>query len=307
MIGGEPTSLNGHPSPSDHTRPARRASPLVKQTRALIARIKDLGDRPSPRAVHELRTTIRRVETLLGVDERTTGVERKVWKQLDRVRRRAGKIRDLDVQLKALRSVPKAVEPAACGDLREALRKSRQKREKRLARTLGNERDRGLVKRLRRVIVATPAPIHRDTGRALVQVLGAFEDAWRNAQPLDASNLHAFRIATKRLRYRAEALLPDAPAETALRALKRVQDAIGEWHDWCTLIERAEEVLGDDGTRLCRAMRSRADKELANALTVTERVARRLRRIRPASGRKSAHPMPAADAGGPTRSAGASA
>ena len=57
--------------------------------------------------------------------------------------------------------------------------------------------------------------------------------------------LHQYRIATKRARYAAE--FADESAETTqfITGLKRIQDALGDWHDWLTLTQTASEYLGD--------------------------------------------------------------
>ena len=61
---------------------------------------------PTPEGVHELRTTIRRFETMAAVSTagKHDGVG-KLLKQFGRIRRRAGKLRDIDVQVAALRTV----------------------------------------------------------------------------------------------------------------------------------------------------------------------------------------------------------
>ncbi len=60
---------------------------------------------PEAKSVHSFRTTTRRVETLLEelIPERDRN-QKKLLKALGRIRKRAGKIRDLDVQLAALRT-----------------------------------------------------------------------------------------------------------------------------------------------------------------------------------------------------------
>lgn len=272
--GRESSRTTGDPS-------ARTPHPLASRVHDLVGVVKSLGDEPSARAVHELRTTIRRVETLLAAADQTTGVARKVGKQLDRIRKRAGKVRDVDVHLKALRSVPRATAPAAIAEVRTALQKARDKRERQLARAVGDERDRGLVKRLRRVITRTIAlpHSHADAVTAVVGVVGELGALVRSARPLGAANLHGLRIDVKRLRYRAEPFLPDPSADHVVHELKRVQDAIGTWHDWATLEETAVDVLGEGENPLVGAVRARTERELAKAVRVTERVAARLEKL----------------------------
>src|SRR6185295_19133318 len=67
----------------------------VKKLRKLVAKIKR---QPPPPEVHELRTNARRFEAVfkaLSLDEEGAG--KKVLKDVGRLRRRAGKARDIDV------------------------------------------------------------------------------------------------------------------------------------------------------------------------------------------------------------------
>jgi CHAD domain-containing protein len=57
--------------------------------------------------------------------------------------------------------------------------------------------------------------------------------------------LHEYRLQCKRFRYTAE-LAGDTPgAQELVDTWKKVQDVIGEWHDYLTLSELAQELLGD--------------------------------------------------------------
>lgn len=302
MNDGDAENESGSSSRTTDRRTVRKPSPLAGRVHDLIDVIKDLGDEPSPGAVHALRTTIRRVETLLPAEDETTGGERKVRKQLDRLRKRAGKVRDVDVHVKALRSVRRAVAPDALTEVRDALQKARAKRERKLVRAVGAERDRGLVKRLRRAVARAEdaAHPHADAAGVVARVSASFDDLVRAAMPLGSANLHQLRIATKRLRYRVEPYLPDAAAELLVGELKRVQDAAGTWHDWATLGERIVDVLGGAGSPLVGVVQARTERALSTAVRTTERVAARLRKasadraaLAPAAARKAPRAMTA--------------
>ena len=76
----------------------RRASALFQKLKKITRRV---SSEPSPERVHQLRTTTRRIETLLdAVGEKPASG--KLLKQLSRLRRRAGKVRDIDIQMAAL-------------------------------------------------------------------------------------------------------------------------------------------------------------------------------------------------------------
>ena len=96
-------------------------------------------------------------------------------------------------------------------------------------------------------------------------------------------------------------------AAAAVIEMKRLQDAIGAWHDWLTLGERAEKTLGKTDSPLVDAVRARTIVQLTKAVQTTERVARRLAKLRPTSLRKGVRPVTAVVPGVPRQSAGAPA
>ncbi len=88
----------------------------------------------------------------------------------------------------------------------------------------------------------------------------ALEDFVRaaDAMPLlDAENLHDFRKATKKARYVAESGGEGQAYSSVAKALKRVQDAIGDWHDWLCLREEAKAALGTGCAGSDRVSRAR--------------------------------------------------
>lgn len=309
MMDGE--SLAPHGRPKESRRPARTdgtPDPLARLADDLRRLTEAASDKPKPRTVHRLRTTIRRFETVLPAasGDEVRGA-RKLLKQLDRIRKRAGKVRDVDVHLKALATVPASVDASARDAVATALEKARGKRRKRLGEVLADEADGGLRKRLSQVVgraVRTDATPPADT---LATVLAGFDALARSSEPLAGDRLHRFRIDTKRLRYLAETAPPSAETTMAIAQLKRIQDAIGTWHDWLTLGERAAAVLGTEGASpLLAALEARTRAKLEAAKRVTAAATRRLAALGRRTGRKGARPVPAARRT-PARSAGASA
>jgi CHAD domain-containing protein len=97
-----------------------------------------------------------------------------------------------------------------------------------------------------------------------------------DAMPLlDKENLHDFRKGAKKARYVAESDDEDAAAQALAKAVKRVQDAIGEWHDWVVVTEEAHEALGQDGTVLRAELAARAQHAYEHAMRVTTTMGRR--------------------------------
>src|SRR5579864_7579440 len=118
-----------------------------KTERALLK----LSSRQNVESVHGFRTTTRRLETLLEqlLSERDRN-QKKLLKTLNRIRRRAGKVRDLDVQLAALRSLKVPQEPRRKTQLMHGLIELRAKHEKRLRKLLTKNAIRDLRKRIKR-------------------------------------------------------------------------------------------------------------------------------------------------------------
>jgi CHAD domain-containing protein len=63
--------------------------------------------------------------------------------------------------------------------------------------------------------------------------------------PVDEETLHRYRLVVKRARYAAEFAAKSAETTKFLAELKRMQDALGSWHDWLTLTHTAMDRLGD--------------------------------------------------------------
>src|SRR4029077_17397014 len=63
--------------------------------------------------------------------------------------------------------------------------------------------------------------------------------------PVTEAVLHQYRIATKRARYAAEFAEPSAAAAQFIAGLKRIQDVVGDWHDWLTLTDAANQHVGE--------------------------------------------------------------
>jgi CHAD domain-containing protein len=128
----------------------------------------------------------------------------------------------------------------------------------------------------------------------------ALEDYLRlmDAMPLlDKENLHDFRKGAKKARYVAESDDKDPAAQALAKAIKRVQDAIGEWHDWVVVAEEAHEALGKDGASLQTELEARAQHAYERAMRVTATIGRRfvgewraLRPVRAPSPRASRKP-----------------
>jgi len=62
--------------------------------------------------------------------------------------------------------------------------------------------------------------------------------------PLPEDAMHQYRVLVKRARYVAELSPKSAEATEFVDQMKRLQDAIGDWHDWLSLTQTASANLG---------------------------------------------------------------
>ena len=190
------------------------------------------------RSIHRFRTNSRRVEALVAELVSDSTSKRKLLKQLSKLRKKAGKLRDLDVQqafLKELRM------PDRQNHRAELIARLREEHELR-ARKIGQSFDSGSLKKLRK-------RLRRAKTEAKFEGLTPLQLAFKRlprpqGASLDEQQLHASRIAAKRARYLAELAGDTSEAKEFIELLKRAQDEIGRWHDVLKLEQRAEKLFG---------------------------------------------------------------
>jgi CHAD domain-containing protein len=151
-------------------------------------------------------------------------------------------VRDLDVQLTALRALKVSQESRRKTQLVNRLIELRSDQEKRLRKAADTETVQEMRKRLKRASKNFSPEASRDP---LAAARGMLERLERTDAPLSEAVLHQYRILSKRARYAAEFAAKSAEATQFIAGLKRLQDAVGDWHDWLTLTQSASEHLGD--------------------------------------------------------------
>src|SRR5437764_8752646 len=212
----------------------------------LNRQLSKLTETASASNVHKFRTYGRRVEAL--VEELVPGLKRKdrrLLEQLARLRKKGGKVRDLDVQIAALRGLKLPQEGGRKAQLLRVLSDDRTSREKKLEKAFDKQQVSQLRKGLKRSAARIDVP--NTTEELLDRAMRPVLQLGANQRPLTEKRVHQYRIVGKRARYLAEVAGDDPHAKELIEQLKRMQDVIGDWHDWLKLTERAEEVF--DGTR----------------------------------------------------------
>jgi CHAD domain-containing protein len=202
-----------------------------------------LCSKPRAENVHRFRTGTRRLQILLGeLSPKLDRSQKKLLKMLAKIRKRAGKVRDLDVQLAALRALKMPREPRRKTQLVNHLIELRGRQEKKLRKAVDRDSVREIRKRLKRASKNLKPEASRDplaVAREMVERIN------REGAPITEALLHQYRILSKRARYAAEFAEPSAEAAQFIAALKRLQDVLGDWHDWLTLTQTAGEHLGE--------------------------------------------------------------
>jgi CHAD domain-containing protein len=218
---------------------------------------------------------------------------------LKRIRRTAAPVRDLDVhrkllekfkpQKKAVAPGENAIEPTDApailsgpvkqqtDDLDAWLKRTRADQAQPLMKAAPKWAPRVETQLASLEEAMRQSPLRRKASRnAAVTALEAFARLASQMQQLDAGNLHDFRKGAKKARYMAESGGTDEHAGAVGKALKRLQDEIGDWHDWLVLAEEANEALGSHGLELTALIEKERDMHCALAMNITERMRGRL-------------------------------
>ena len=237
---------------------------IIRQRLGALGRALPAARKGDVNGVHQARVATRRLrEALPLLASRRLG--RKLRKQVRRVTRGLGPVRELDVALMTLDQIH------ASGDVPEG-------GVRRLRDVIGEERGRLLVEMIRRIdrfdlkklqkkALADRSPEASGKGLGKGGIRGgrkpleqADARAARRGEDVRAAidnaagiyladRLHAVRIAVKKLRYAMEIAreLRASRAQARLRTLRRVQDLLGRMHDLEVLIARTR-ALQSTGT-----------------------------------------------------------
>jgi CHAD domain-containing protein len=193
--------------------------------------------------IHSFRTTTRRLQVLLEqLQPPSDRNSKKLLKQLSRIRRRAGRIRDIDVQLAALRSLKIPLEPRRKTSLVQKLVDLREEREAQLGKLLKKRRVSEIARRVRRCSRRANLGDVKEPYK-VAQALWA--SACDGKSRIDEETLHRYRIAVKRARYAAEFAPKSSETARFIAQLKNLQNVLGRWHDWFLLTQSAAQHLGD--------------------------------------------------------------
>lgn len=236
---------------------------------------------PTIKAVHELRSATRRLEAQIDLLKMVHGLPtykpeaNRVLRRLDLLRRKAGRVRDCDVQAKLLADESHAI--ASAVEAPEDLDKT----QRRLTKRLDEERQRQEKKLVAEVRRQLPK-LARDTEKLLAalkaeearkvpvtDLLGPVErqmDRLLRSREHGEEHLHDLRKAAKRARYQCETM-PGTQAAAMAKRFEELQDAGGSWHDMLDLATTCHEEFGAEHplSRVLEHLRdARLDEYLSN-------------------------------------------
>jgi CHAD domain-containing protein len=237
-----------------------------------------LGDRADAEALHDFRVAIRRLRATVGAYTALhDGVSRKQRRRLRKLARATNAARDAEVQLAWFRNRSARFTPAhraALAPVRARIRARRRREQIRSHAKLlrrFEKLDRKLRHRLT-TLESSGSDHHAHFGAtaaaALVrhaEDLGARLGAATSVSQAPPAELHATRIAAKKLRYLLEPLQAGVPsAQVLLKRLKQLQDLLGEINDAHVLsdeldragVSTATDVLRDELASLFTTLQS---------------------------------------------------
>lgn len=265
------------------------AKQVQKPVRKLRKLLKKLPKQPDPEQVHDLRTNSRRLEAMvssLSLDFR--GPERRLLRDIGKVRKKAGGVRDMDVLISYVPPVKNGDEQECRVQLLEHLGDERRKEAKKLHAAVSNkgQRTQAALKKVGRHLQKTlcenqdndcdPAEA---SSKATASAL-ALESQLRTPTHLTRQNLHPYRLKVKELQ-NVLRLAEGSDDQEFVEVLNTVKDAIGEWHDWVELLAIANDVLDHAGCKFIREIKSISERKYDVALAEAQKMRKKYLGITP--------------------------
>jgi CHAD domain-containing protein len=224
----------------------KRGQELAQGLSRTIAR---LGEEVSPKSVHHLRSTIRRIDSLVAFASPHLGrKQRRALDDLAALRKRAGKVRDLDVQMGLLGTIANGSTASDRRELAGFLETKRARQAKRLRAHIDSLRETRFLAHLERIGEEVGSLSQRTASAPMEEArrqLSQLAAEYGSRMAIEPRLLHQVRIRLKMIRYLAEAGAGSAEQRRMLGSLKAAQDALGAWHDWENLMATAEKLLGE--------------------------------------------------------------
>jgi CHAD domain-containing protein len=251
---------------------------IQKSVRKVRKFVKKAPLDPAPEQIHDLRTHARKLESSLhALSIGSNRDERRLLKSIKQIRKRAGKVRDMDVLTGHVCSASVAGEQDCAVQLLEHLGAQRRKNAKKLHARVLKERA-ALKKGLQREATELDGLIQdgRPDEASAQAAAHALELTSELSDPprLNKGNLHPYRLKVKELHYVLQIAESDGQ-KAFVKHLGEVKDAIGEWHDWEELIAIGGDVLDHGaGCGLVQKFKEISESKYERALALANRLRR---------------------------------
>jgi CHAD domain-containing protein len=254
---------------------------IDKSIRTLSKYVKKSPRQPLPEQVHDLRTHARKLATALhSLSLDSNGSQQRLLKGIKKLRKRAGRVRDMDVLTAKVCSVRAKDEQDCAVQLLEHLGNERRRQAKKLHSTVLKE-SAPLKKGLRQTSYdldklfqeGQPSEAGSEASGRAVQLASDLAIPPR----LNKQNLHPYRLKVKELRYVLQMGEKNGQG-SFVRDLGAVKDAIGEWHDWEELTGIANEVLDHgSGCPLLQKLKEVSETTFKEALALANKLRRHVK------------------------------
>jgi CHAD domain-containing protein len=221
---------------------------FLRHSLLLKAKMAECLDEPKPKAVHQLRSSTRRIEATLEFLIATADLpsvpkkSKELRRSLRKIRRAAGKVRDIDIHHDLLAAYKTIADAAHMDKFLNATRKAKAQKLQR--RIFEDQRD--ILRALDRLETALAPVIDVNfSGGSLAHAAQSWlVTAVRGLSLEHDDDLHSIRKACKTARYIAEIGSQTSKAAAKLAArLDAVQQTTGAWHDYLLLLNEAHTIL----------------------------------------------------------------
>jgi CHAD domain-containing protein len=230
---------------------------------------------PSPGQVHDFRTNARKFEAIVSAHRLNSNG--KQLKHLAKLRKQAGKVRDMDVLTAYAAELSLDGSETDCSvRLLEHLGIQRQKHVTKFrkavkqyspaVRSALKKASRKFEKGLDKAGSPAASETASDVTGSAVELVSQLSRSVR----FNKESLHGYRKKIKALRNLLRTA-KDSSDHEFVEQLNSVKNTIGEWHDWEELLAIASDLLEHPQCKLIKQLRQKAETEFQNALALTER------------------------------------
>jgi CHAD domain-containing protein len=258
--------------------------------------LENCGDKPTRKGVHALRVVTLRLQAEFEHDledlpraSHQAQAMLQFGRQAEKLRRALGPVRELDVWIGKLRDlraslsqnghyVPRSTHQNVRGieRLEVRLKGKRRSAEKKLVAEI-EKRGSRFVETGEEIETALSDHLFGEESGIAEELVARFRTVRAEFPTLDEANLHEFRKRIKMVRYLAEMRGSSDPAIGQIATqMKKLQSAIGEWHDWQALAQVAHSGRHAKSKDLAELLQTIARESFETALSTANSITARM-------------------------------